>query len=66
MDAAASYLDEVGVADGFVLIKLEVKDRRALMNYEDGRFYQSKRTPGLKLSESFLHTGHIEGSTGST
>jgi len=36
MDAAASHLDEIGTADWFVLIKLQVKDTRAVMLYEDG------------------------------
>ena len=36
MDAAASHLDEIGTDDWFVLIKLHVKDSRAVMIYEDG------------------------------
>jgi len=36
MDAAASHLDEIGTKDWFVLIKLTVKDSRAVMIYEDG------------------------------
>ena len=43
MDAAASHLDEIGVADGFVLIKLEVKDTRAVMIYEDGNGHEYAR-----------------------
>jgi hypothetical protein len=36
MDAAASHLDEIGTADWFVLIKLQVQQSRAVMVYEDG------------------------------
>jgi hypothetical protein len=36
MDAAASHLDEIGTADWFVAIKLEVKNSAAVMIYEDG------------------------------
>lgn len=43
MDAAASHLNEIGAADWFVLIKLEVKDSRALMIYEDGNGHEYAR-----------------------
>jgi hypothetical protein len=36
MDAAASYLDEIGATDWFVLIKVQVYNSRAVMIYEDG------------------------------
>jgi hypothetical protein len=36
MDAATSHLDEIGSADLFVLIKLQVQQSRAVMVYEDG------------------------------
>jgi len=36
MDAVASHLDEIGTADWFVLIRLWVHDRSAVMIYEDG------------------------------
>ena len=43
MDAAASHLDEIGTIDWFVLIKLEVKDSRAVMIYEDGNGHEHAR-----------------------
>ena len=58
MDAAASHLDEIGTADWFVLIKLEVKDSRAVMIYEDGNGHEHARQeiaytdfpmPGIQL-----------------
>lgn len=36
MDAVASHLAEIGTADWFVLIKVQVNQARALMIYEDG------------------------------
>jgi len=43
MDAAASHLDEIGTVDWFVLVKLQVKDSRAVMIYEDGNGYEHAR-----------------------
>ena len=36
IDAAASHLDEIGTQDWFVLIRLVVQNRSAVMVYEDG------------------------------
>ncbi len=36
LDAAASYLLELGTADWFVLVKLRVKDGQAVLTLEDG------------------------------
>jgi hypothetical protein len=36
LDAAASYLLELGTADWFVLVRLNVKDYRAELTLEDG------------------------------
>jgi len=36
MDAVASHLMEIGTADWFVLVRLQVTDSRAVMIYEDG------------------------------
>ena len=36
MDAVASHLDEIGIADWFVVVRLTVKSSEALMVYEDG------------------------------
>lgn len=36
MDAVASHLTELGTADWFVLVRLQVKDSKAVMIYEDG------------------------------
>ena len=43
MDAAASHLDEIGTADWFVLIKLQVQQSRAVMIYEDGNGHEHAR-----------------------
>ena len=43
MDAAASHLDEIGTQDWFVLIRLEVKNRSAVMVYEDGNGHEHAR-----------------------
>jgi hypothetical protein len=43
MDAAASHLDEIGTADWFVLIKLQVRQSRAVMIYEDGNGHEHAR-----------------------
>lgn len=40
---AASHLDEIGTVDWFVLVKLRVKDSRAVMIYEDGNGYEHAR-----------------------
>ena len=36
MDAIASHLYEIGTADWFVLVRVEVTEGRAVMIYEDG------------------------------
>ena len=36
MDAIASHLCEIGTADWFVLVKMDIDSSRALMIYEDG------------------------------
>ena len=36
MDAIASHLCEIGTADWFVLVRVEVTEGRAVMIYEDG------------------------------
>ena len=36
MDAAASHLAEIGTADWFLLVRVEVRDSSATMYYEDG------------------------------
>lgn len=36
MDAIASHLCEIGTADWFVLVRVQVTDGRAVMIYEDG------------------------------
>ena len=36
MDAVASHLDEIGTDDWFVLIKVVIQGRAAVMVYEDG------------------------------
>lgn len=43
MDAAASHLDEIGTQDWFVLIRLEVQNRSAVMVYEDGNGHEHAR-----------------------
>ncbi len=59
MDAAASHLDEIGTADWFVIIKLTVKDSRAVMVYEDGRGNEHARQEieytDFPLSEMVLY-----------
>ena len=58
IDAAASHLDEIGTADWFVLIKLQVANSRAVMIYEDGNGHEHARqeieytdfpVPGIEL-----------------
>ena len=36
MDAVAGYLREIGTADWFVLVRVQVTEGRAVMIYEDG------------------------------
>ena len=59
MDAVASHLDEIGTADWFVLIKLTVKDSRAVMVYEDGNGKEHARQEiaytDFPLSEMVLY-----------
>ena len=43
MDAAASYLLELGTADWFVLIRLVVNDNAALLTLEDGNGHSHAR-----------------------
>ena len=43
MDAIASHLAEIGMADWFVLVKTSVKDSKALMVYEDGNGHEHAR-----------------------
>jgi hypothetical protein len=43
MDAAASHLDEIGTQDWLVLVKLQVKQSRAVMIYEDGNGHEHAR-----------------------
>ena len=43
MDAAASHLDEIGTQDWFVLIRLVVQNRSAVMVYEDGNGHEHAR-----------------------
>ena len=43
MDAIASHLCEIGTADWFVLVKLEVDNSRTLMIYEDGNGHEHAR-----------------------
>lgn len=43
MDAIASHLMEIGTQDWFVLIRVEVKESRAVMFYEDGNGHEHAR-----------------------
>jgi hypothetical protein len=43
LDAAFSHLQEIGTADWFVLVRLEVKGSRATMYYEDGNGHEHAR-----------------------
>ncbi len=36
MDAVASHVTEIGTADWFIVVRIEVIDHRAMMRYEDG------------------------------
>ena len=43
MDAIASHLAEIGTADWFVLVRMQVADSAALMIYEDGNGLEHAR-----------------------
>jgi hypothetical protein len=43
LDAAFSHLQEIGTADWFVLVRLEVQGTRATMYYEDGNGCEQAR-----------------------
>ena len=43
MDAVASHLDEIGMQDWFVLIRLELQGTTATLIYEDGNGYEHAR-----------------------
>ena len=43
MDAIASHLCEIGTADWFVLVRVEVTEGRAVMIYEDGNDHEHAR-----------------------
>ena len=43
MDAIASHLSEIGTADWFVLVRIQTKDTRATMVYEDGNGLEHAR-----------------------
>ena len=43
MDAIASHLCEIGTADWFVLVRVEVTESRAVMIYEDGNGHEHAR-----------------------
>ena len=36
MDAVSSHLVEIGTADWFIVVRIEVEDQSAIMRYEDG------------------------------
>jgi hypothetical protein len=36
MDAVVSHLAEIGTADWFIVVRIEVEECRAMMRYEDG------------------------------
>ncbi len=36
MDAVASHVAEIGTADWFIVVRIEVEECRAIMRYEDG------------------------------
>jgi len=36
MDAVASHVAEIGTADWFIVVRIEVTDQQAMMRYEDG------------------------------
>jgi len=36
MDAVSSHLAEIGTADWFIVVRIEVEECRAIMRYEDG------------------------------
>lgn len=59
LDAAASYLAELGTADWFVLVRLCVKDDRAVLTLEDGnggiRAHQTIPYTDFPASEQCLY-----------
>ena len=59
LDAAASYLAELGTADWFVLVMLFVKDDRAVLTLEDGiggiRAHQTIPYTDFPASEQCLY-----------
>ena len=59
MDAIASHLSEIGVADWFVLVKTTVKNAAAVIVYEDGNGHEHARQEipytDLPLSEVTLY-----------
>ena len=42
-DAIASHLGEIGTADWFVLVRMDVSDGQAVMFYEDGNGHEHAR-----------------------
>ena len=36
MDAVSSHVAEIGTADWFIVVRIEVEDHQAVMRYEDG------------------------------
>ena len=36
MDAIASHVTEIGTADWFIVVRIQVEDHQAVMRYEDG------------------------------
>ncbi len=36
MDAVSSHVTEIGTADWFIVVRIEVEDQSAIMRYEDG------------------------------
>lgn len=43
MDAIASHVDEIGTGDWFILVKVLVQGRAAVMVYEDGNGHEHAR-----------------------
>jgi hypothetical protein len=43
MDAVVSHLAEIGTADWFIAVRIEVTDQRAVMRYEDGNGWELAR-----------------------
>jgi hypothetical protein len=59
MDAVVSHLAEIGTADWFVVIRIEVEDQSAIMRYDDGNGRELARQAipftDLSLSELTLY-----------